>query len=106
MSNTEVHMGNSEITDRLDTIIALIKLAHRESLASVRQDLMDDVSGAVLDATAGGPVGAGSLKTKVAKATGQSEKTVQRRIAELVALGALAKDGAGPSVTYRSTGLI
>lgn len=108
MSNTEVNMGNSEITDRLDTIIALLKLVHREPLAVARKELVEDdgVSAAVLEATAGGPVSAGSLKTNVAKATGQSEKTVQRRIADLVAMGALAKEGAGPNVTYRSTGLI
>jgi hypothetical protein len=108
MSNTEVNMENSEITDRLDTIIALLKLAHREPLAVARKELVedDDVSAAVLDAAANGAISAGSLKDKVIKKTKQSESTVKRRIADLVEMGALAKDGAGSNVTYRSTGLI
>ncbi len=106
MSNTEVHIGDSEITDRLDAIISLLKLAHRESLAAVRQELEgEDVPAAILRATANGPVKAGPLKTKVIKETKQSESTVKRRIADLVAMGAIVKEGGGSNVTYRSTGL-
>jgi hypothetical protein len=63
------------------------------------------VSKSILDATAE-PVVIGDLKKSVAKATKQSEKTVQRRVGDLVAMGALVKSGGGSTATYRATGLL
>lgn len=97
-------MDTDKISNQLDTIISLLKLTNRDALSAVREGL-DNVSKALVDAAAE-PVAVGKLKNDVAKATSQSEKTVQRRIADLVAMGALAKDGGGSSATYRSTGLL
>lgn len=97
-------MDSEKISKQLETIISLLKLTNRDALAAVR-DTLDDVSKALIEATTE-PVVVGKLKRDVAKATSQSEKTVQRRIAELVAMGALARDGGGSSATYRSTGLL
>jgi hypothetical protein len=100
-------MADDRIANRLDTIIALLKLAHQDTLTRVRNDLLkDDVSAAVLERTETDAGGAGALKKEIAKATGESERTVQRRLADLVAMGALAKEGARSNVSYRSTGLI
>jgi hypothetical protein len=99
-----VMAGNDELASRLDTIISLLKLANRDALAAVREGL-DDVSKALIDVTAE-PVVVGTLKKDVAKATNQSEKTVQRRIGDLVAMGALIKHGGGTIATYRSTRLL
>jgi hypothetical protein len=96
-------MPDSEITERLDSIIALMKLTNRERLEAERAKL-DEVSKALLDAT-DVPAAVGALKKKVAQKTKQSEKTVQRRIGDLVAMGALTKTGGGATATYRSTGL-
>jgi ATP-dependent Zn protease len=93
-----------KISTQLDTIISLLKLTNRDALSAAREKL-DDVSKALIEATAE-PVVVGKLKKDVAITTVQSEKTVQRRIAELVVMGALAKDGGGSSATYRSTGLL
>lgn len=97
-------MDAATISNQLDTIIALLKLTNRQALEQVRAEL-DDVSQAVLDAAAE-PVVIGVLKKSVAKATQQSEKTVQRRIGDLVAMGALTKTGGGTTATYRTTGLL
>jgi hypothetical protein len=97
-------MDAATISNQLDTIIALLKLTNREALEQARAEL-DDVSNAILDATVE-PVAIGVLKERVAKATEQSEKTVQRRIGDLVAMGALAKSGGGSAATYRTTGLL
>jgi hypothetical protein len=101
-------MAEDIIKNQLDTIISLLKLAHRDALNEVRRDLTsDDVPAALLEKTAGDePVGAGVLKEQVMKQTGQSDSTVKRRIAELVAMGALVKVGGGPTTAYKSTGLI
>lgn len=100
-------MPDDSIANQLDTIIALLKLAHRDTLAGIRNELLDDdASKTLLEKTENGAIDAGTLKKEVAKASGESERTVQRRIADLVAMGALAKEGAGPTTTYKSTGLI
>jgi hypothetical protein len=97
-------MDSDTISSRLDTIIALLKLTNRGELDIVRRQL-DDVAKALIEATAD-PVVIGKLKKAVAASTGQSEKTVQRRLAELTAMGVLAKSGGGSTATYRSTGLL
>ena len=48
----------------------------------------------------------GALQTSVSKAASINERTVRRRVQELVSLGALRQTGAGPNTTYRNTGLI
>jgi predicted HTH transcriptional regulator len=100
-------MAEDIIKNQLDTIISLLKLAHRDALDAARRDLNGDgVSAAVLERTATEAVGAGTLKKEIAKATGQSEKTVQRRIAELLGMGAVVREGSGPNTAYKATGLI
>ena len=99
-------MTNEDIVQRLDRLIAIQQLVYKDALASARASVREDkVSAAVLDATSGW-VAAGKLKQSVIKKTKQSKPTVERRIAALVELGALDKQGAGGSVSYRTTGLI
>jgi hypothetical protein len=99
-------MPDHEVVQRLDTIISILKLAHSEALAQVRKSTLgDEVSASILDSTAEGFVAAGDLKRDVAKSTKQSEKTVQRRIADLVAMGVLEKRPDGRAA-YRSTGIL
>ncbi len=97
-------MDAATISRQLETIISLLKVTNRDALAAVREQL-DEVAKALIDATSE-PVLVGKLKKDVAKATDQSEKTVQRRIADLVAMGALSKTGDNKTATYRSTGLL
>lgn len=97
-------MDAATISKQLDTIISLLKLTNRDALVAAR-DQLDDVAKALIDA-ASEPVVVGKLKKDVAKATDQSEKTVQRRIADLVAIGALSKAGDSKTATYQSTGLL
>lgn len=99
-------MAEDETIRRLDTMIAILRLAYSREIENARTEIRaDDVNRAVLDATAGDFVAAGDLKKKIAKATKQSEKTVQRRIADLLDLGLLEKRATG-AAAYRSTGLI
>jgi predicted HTH transcriptional regulator len=97
-------MDEATISKQLDTIISLLKLANQDALVTVRTQL-DDVAKAVVDATSE-PVTVGKLKKEIATKTNQSEKTVQRRIADLVAMGLLTKEGGGNTATYQSTGLL
>lgn len=97
-------MGDERITGQLETIIALLKLTNQDKLDTVRRRL-DDVAKALLDTTTE-PVPIGELKKSVATMTKQSEKTVQRRIADLTAMGVLTKSGGGSTATYHSTGIL
>lgn len=99
-------MADPEITKRLDTIISILQLAHSDEIQRARDRIRtDDASDHILDATATDFVAAGELKRKVAKSSGDSERTVSRRIGELVALGALETRPTGLPA-YRATGLI
>jgi len=48
----------------------------------------------------------GGLKRAAAERCGQSERTVNRRLTQLVELGALEQRGKTTSTEYRSTGLL
>lgn len=98
--------SNDEILERLDKLVAIQQLAHREALESARVSIRaDKVNAAILDATTK-LTPAGKVVTDVKKKTGQSSATISRRIALLMELGVVEKQGAGPATRYRSTGLI
>jgi hypothetical protein len=98
---------SDEVVERLDRLIAMFALVNRDALTQASRELRDDkVNAALLDATEDDWVPAGELTTKVAAETSVSPRTVRTRTAELVSAGVLRRDGSGPSVRYRSTGLI
>lgn len=99
-------MENDEIVSRLDTIIAITKLANREALDAARTEILaDDVNRAILS-SASKWVPAGTLQKTVARKTGASTRTVRDRLADLLAGGLLEKAGGGPTTTYKATGLV
>jgi Fic family protein len=98
--------SDQDIIQRLDRLIAIQQIVHKDALASARTSIREDsVSAAILDATSDW-VAAGKLKASVMQKAKQSKPTVERRIAALVDLGALDKRGSGGSVSYRTNGLI
>jgi hypothetical protein len=99
-------VGEAEILERLDTIIALLNLAHAEPIGRARRELLGDpVAAAVLDTLFEGPLSAGELKQRVMTATKQSERTVLRRLATLVSQRVIQQLGSGSRTSYRATGL-
>jgi hypothetical protein len=99
-------MADPNVTKQLDLIISILQLAYDDEIQRARTRIRtDDASRAILDATANDYVSAGELKRKAARSSGDSERTVSRRIGELVALGALERRPTGQPA-YRATGLI
>jgi DNA-binding transcriptional ArsR family regulator len=93
--------------ERLDRLTEILELALSPQLDAARSKLRaDSLDAAIFDATAGEWVPAGDLQRKVAAATGAKKRTLQEHLSGLVDAGYLQKDGAGPSVRYRSSGLI
>jgi hypothetical protein len=99
-------MENDAGGEKLDRIISILRVAHADKISDLRMTIRSHaVDAAVIDG-AQDWTSAGALQKTVAKATGQSERNVRNRIAELIALGALEKRGGGPTTMYRATGLI
>ena len=98
--------ASDALAQKLDLLIALTRLSVRDQLgqelAAIRED---PVSLAILRGVEDW-VPAGKLKESVRAATGQSDMTVKRRIADLVSRGAVLREGAGPAVKYRTSGLL
>lgn len=91
---------------KLDLLISLQRIAHRESILVVREEVLSDkVNAALMQSARRGWKEAGELKSLAAKSSGASKPTVERRIAELVELGALERLGSGAAVSYRATSL-
>lgn len=99
-------MTDTETARQLETVIAILKLAHRKEIEEARTTIRaDKVNAEILDRTSDW-VSAGRLKTTVMAKTKQSKATVDRRVAALVEQGALERQGAGTAASYRNTGLI
>jgi Fic family protein len=95
-----------EILARLDKLVAIQQLVHRDALESARTSIRSDkVNAAILDATAK-LTPAGTVVGEVKKKTGQSPATINRRIGTLMELGLVERQGGGPATQYRSTGLV
>jgi hypothetical protein len=92
--------------DRLDRIIAILRIAHAEKIDDLRETARaHPVDAAILDATEDW-TGGGDLRRSAAKESGQTERNVINRVAALITLGALEKRGDGRARMYRSTGLL
>jgi hypothetical protein len=96
---------DDDVARRLDTIISILRIAHEEPIINTRKDVRQDKAYvAILDgATDWTP--AGVLRAAVVK-TGASERTFLNKATELVERGLLERRGAGPNVSYRSSGVI
>jgi hypothetical protein len=101
-------MDNDPVVARLDTLIAILQLVYKDELDRARREILaDQVASAVMEvASAPEGVEAGQLRTRVAIETRQSERTVARRVANLVSQRALEQVGSGSKVRYRATGLL
>jgi hypothetical protein len=97
---------NEEILFRLDKIIAILQLAHYESIDAARAKVRSDKTNAIIVALTAKESPAGELIRAVRQKTGESDSTVKRRIATLVDLGVSERSGGGPTTAYKATGLV
>jgi len=99
-------MANDELVlERLDRLIALYELVNGDQLMVARElALAEPVTGFLIKEAEEWTT-AGALKSSVATKAGTSEKTVQRRIQELVGKKALLARKDGTNISYKSSGL-
>lgn len=99
--------NDDAILQRLDLIVATLKLAYSHEIAKAReQTRADPVAASILDLTAEDWVPSGKLQEGVAKQCGVTARTVRRKLQDLISLGALQQIGSSRSTAYRSAGLI
>jgi hypothetical protein len=95
-----------EVVERLDRITAILQLAHGDAIERARTRIRsDNVNAAILDASAKW-VPSATMQATVATKTKVSTRTIQERIADLVAQGVLERRGATRTTEYRASGLI
>lgn len=98
---------NDEIVRRLDLLVGVVSLAFDEQISAARDRARKDpVVTALLDGAADDWVPAGELKASVVKQTGVADRTVSRRLAELVVRRAMLQRGQTAATAYRSSGLL
>jgi Fic family protein len=94
-----------EISNKLSQLIVLIKLSNSNLIKTVKDEIRkDSVAQAALD-LADGFLTASQIKEKVALQTHVSEKTVERRLIELVEKGVLVASRKGKEIYYSNSGL-
>jgi hypothetical protein len=99
-------MSEQDIIERLDRLIAIQQIAHKDVLEAARSSIRSDkVNAAILDASTTW-VPSAKMQTTVATKTKASTRTIQERIADLIAQGVLEKRGATRTTEYRASGLI
>lgn len=104
---TDQAPADNEMVKRVDRIIAILQLAYRDEIEAARTEVLRDaVNAAILELVSTDWVSAGDVKAKVVASTKQASRTVERRLARLVATGVIDQEGAGPKVRYRSTGVL
>lgn len=99
-------MADDEIVRRLDRLISIMELANRPEIQKARDEIRSDATYAEILRLTAKETPAGKLTKAVQQKTKQSLKTVQRRIADLIELGALERIRAGGNIKYKATGLI
>jgi hypothetical protein len=98
--------ADQAIIQRLDKTYALLRLAFAPQLEEARASLVaEPVTAAILGASSDWILSK-KLQESVAKATGKSERTVLRRLPELVEQGVLASRGSEQRTEYRRSGLV
>ena len=101
--NEEVTL--KDIIDRLDLLIALLKLANMDTISKIKKDLEKDPVSKKLLELADGTREYTTLAEEVAKITGKSDRTVKAKISKLTEIGALRGIRKGNKVYYQNTGL-
>jgi len=98
--------AHEEITERLDLILATLRLAFASELGAARDAYRSDrVNAAILDATEAWTAST-DIQRQAAKTADAGTSTVRARLPELVQAGLLQARGTERRMEYRRSGLI
>lgn len=95
-----------DVVNRLDALIALVKLIYSEPLKRVRRQITSDpVFRAILE-LADGTREYSTLAEDVSRRTGKHVRTVKAKISKLLEIGVLRTIRQGKRVYYVNTGIL
>jgi len=95
-----------EISLKLTQLLSLFKLVNKDIIRKAKEETNKDVVSAKVLEFADGTISAIPFKQKIANETKVSEKTVERRISDLVEMGALITIRKGKEIFYQNSGLL
>ena|SRR2546430_534437 len=97
----------SEISEKLDTLIALTKISNRIALEEYRQQISKDkVYAKIMEKLEDGSLTYGVLSKQVADELAVAEITVKKKLSELKDMGLLKTVRKGREVQYEKSGLV
>ena len=95
-----------KISDQMDMLISLFKLAYFDKIDEVKKKVAkDEVMTKILEATSE-DLTVGELVSAVGAQVKQKERTIRSRLSDLVGMGVLKIERVGAKSFYRPTGLI
>jgi len=95
-----------EISEKLDTLIALMKISNQDALEKYKQRITNDKVHSKIMETLEEPLTYGDLTKRVADGLAMAEITVRKKIAELKNWGLLKAVKKGREVYYEKSGLV
>ena len=99
--------STKDIVERLDQLIAIMKLSNADKLDEFRKEISkDEVLSEILTLISDQPLDFSTILETVAQKTGKSNRTVQRGISELVEKKILYKKRVGIQSLYFNSGLL
>jgi hypothetical protein len=100
-------MDTNENTSRaLTQIAAILQIAHRDSVAELRNKLLKDEANKAIFKAAASWTETGQLEKAVVNGGAASRSTFYRRLDDLADRGLLERRTAGSTTEYRNSGLI
>lgn len=98
---------DKDIVERLDQLIAIMKLANKSQLDAQKELISkDDMSQAILELLTDGPMDYSTLAEKAAQKSGKSDRIAQSRIADLTDSKILAKKREQGKTLYYNSGIL
>jgi DNA-binding transcriptional ArsR family regulator len=101
---TELDVLN-EISEKLNQLITLTRLANSKAIAEFKEEIKKDIVSLTVLSLADGTLSSSEIKQKVMEQTKVSDGTVKNRIAVLMEKGALTAVRRGKEIYYQNTGL-
>lgn len=95
-----------KISDQLDMLISLSKLAYSGKINKVKREIAEDEVMTGIMEILSEDLTAGELVSAVSARVKQKERTIRSRLSYLIGKGVLKTEKVGNRSLYRSTGLI
>ena len=95
-----------KISDQMDIMVSLFKLAYADKINEVRKKVFEDKVMATILEIVPEELPTSELTSKVCSKVNQKERSVRYRLSDLIGMGVLKTERVGTKSFYRLTGII